>query len=338
MRAVLERQLLTLWHAPPSRGLRLLLQPLESAFITLARRRRQRDSRLAGSLSVPVVVVGNLAVGGTGKTPLVIALARALVQRGLRVGVVSRGYGGSARRPMRVIDATDPSVCGDEALLLASRIDGPVWVGAERAQVARELLAATPVEVILSDDGLQHYRLARTMEICVLDAGRWLGNGHCLPLGPLREAPARLLEVDYVVANGDAEAPAGVRVDGRMHLQPGAWRRVHDDAVLSEHMPVAGERVHAVAGIGNPQRFFNTLHALGLDPVEHPFGDHHRFSARELAFEDGLRVVMTEKDAVKCRRFAAPHWLALEVEAQLPDSLGAAVLHHVVSRLPRAVP
>lgn len=337
MRTVLERQLLALWYAPPSRGLRLL-QPLESAFVRLARRRRQRDARLAGSLPVPVVVVGNLAVGGTGKTPLVIALARILARNGLRVGVVSRGYGGTARRPMRVIGATDPLVCGDEALLLASRVDGPVWVGTDRARVARELLAATPVEVILSDDGLQHYRLARTMEICVLDAGRWLGNGHCLPLGPLREAPVRLLEVDYVVANGDAEAPAGVRVDGRMQLQPGAWRRVHDDAVLSERMPVAGERVHAVAGIGNPQRFFTTLRALGLDPVEHPFGDHHRFTARELAFGDGLRVVMTEKDAVKCRRFAAPHWLALEVEARLPGSLSTAVLHHVASRLPRAVP
>ncbi|MCG3168838.1 MAG: Tetraacyldisaccharide 4'-kinase [Pseudomonadales bacterium] len=334
MRAALERRLLAFWHAPPPSAARLL-QPLEAAFIALACRRREGAARSARPLPVPVIVVGNLAVGGTGKTPLVIALARLLTRRGMRVGVVSRGYGGRERGPLGVHAGTDVRHCGDEAALLAARVDGPVWVGRDRARAARELLAATPVEVILADDGLQHYRLARSMEICVLDSTRWLGNGHCLPLGPLREPPARLAEVDYVLANGDATAPSALEVHGRMRLLPGAWRQVRDDVLLGAGAPAAGERVHAVAGIGNPQRFFATLRALGLDPIEHPFADHHRFRECELQFGDRLRVVMTEKDAVKCRRFAAPHWLALGIEAQLPDSLGEAVLRCIATHPPR---
>jgi len=337
IRAALESRLMALWHTVPSPGARLL-RPLERVFIALARRRRECQSRAARALPVPVIVVGNITVGGTGKTPLVIALARLLSEQGLRVGVVSRGHGGRVRTPLAVNAHGEARYCGDEALLLAMRVDGPVWVGRDRAQAATALLAATPVDVILADDGLQHYRLARTMEICVLDATRWFGNGHCLPLGPLREPPQRLAEVDCVVANGDAPAPPGVIVHANLRLQPATWRRVADDAPAPVGEPAAGERVHAVAGIGNPQRFFTTLRMLGLDPIEHPFPDHHHFRVQDLQFGDALRVVMTEKDAVKCRSFAAPGWLALGVEAQLPRTLAEVVLRHVASHNPRPIP
>lgn len=325
--------MLQAWHAAPSGSMRLL-RPLERGFIALAHRRRMRQTRTATPLPVPVIVVGNITVGGTGKTPLVIALAHCMRERGLRVGIVSRGYGGATQTPSLVDSDDDPLRRGDEALLMARRIDGPVWVGRDRAATARALLASTPVDAILADDGLQHYRLARSLEVCVLDASRGLGNGHCLPLGPLREPPDRLQEVDFVLLNGDAPAPAGVAVHGRMQLLPAAWRGVRDDAV--ESIPLRArpghERVHAVAGIGNPRRFFDLLRRLGFDPIEHAFADHHRFRAEELRFGDALPVVMTEKDAVKCRRFAAADWLALGVEAQLPDSLVETVMHHVTSR------
>lgn len=337
LRVLLETRLLALWHEPVS-GAAWLLRPLERGFVMLARWRRLRQTRSAQPLPVPVVVVGNISVGGTGKTPLVIALAQLLNARGLRVGIVSRGHGGSAYAPLCVVPDSDPRRCGDEALLMAARSTAAVWVGRDRARTARALLAAAPVDVILADDGLQHYRLARTMEICVVDATRGLGNGHCLPLGPLREPPARLDEVSYVILNGSAPAPPGVNVQGRMRVRPALWRRVHDDSPLALQAVAAGERVHAVAGIGNPQRFFALLRTLGVEPIEHPFADHHCFRAEDLRFGDTLRVVMTEKDAVKCRHFAAPDWLALGIEAQLPDSLGEALLLHVASDVSRSIP
>jgi tetraacyldisaccharide 4'-kinase len=335
LRASVEARLRAFWHRPLPPAARAAA-PLESLYLGLSRLRRRRAQAQRGSaLAVPVIVVGNITVGGTGKTPLVIALAAALRAAGLRVGVVSRGHGGSAgREPAAVPPDGDPAFWGDEAVLLAARIDGPVWIGRDRARAARALCARCAPDVILADDGLQHHRLPRAMEICVVDGLSGLGNGHCLPLGPLREPPARLAEVDFVVANGSPLAPCP-RIDGVMRLAPRGWTTVADARDLPLAALVPGTRVHAVAGIGNPARFFATLHALGLQAVGHAFPDHHRFQPRELRFADEGRVVMTEKDAVKCRRFAAPDWLALRVEAELPDNLVRAVLERVAAFSPR---
>jgi tetraacyldisaccharide 4'-kinase len=313
------------WYGAPG-VLALGLWPLEACYRSLVAVRRPWQRLLAARQDrVPVIVVGNLAVGGTGKTPLVLALAQQLQATGMRAGIVSRGHGGSAARmPRRVLAHDAAAEVGDEALLLALRSEAPVWIGRDRAATVRALLAASEVDVVISDDGLQHYRMARAMEICVLDGTRWLGNRRCLPAGPLREPRARLGSVDFVLANGEPvhDHP---RVDGVMHIESLEWRRVSDDAALPLSCFGAGERVHALAGIGNPRRFFASLVALGLQPVEHAYPDHHRWQAHELQFGDGLRVVMTEKDAVKCRAFAPPDSLALRVGARLPATLLPAV-------------
>jgi len=318
--------LLEAWYSG-ARWTRVMV-PLEWLYRGAVRRRRSAAARSTWRAPVPVVVVGNLTPGGTGKTPLVIALAEALRARGLRVGVLSRGYGGRARRVHRVRPDSDPRQSGDEPVLLAGRLDCPVWVGRDRIEAARTMLAAEDVDAIVCDDGLQHYALARDVEICVVDGARGLGNGRCLPVGPLREPAERLLDVDFVLCTGNCVHRLP-RCDGLMRLAPAGWTRL-----VNGRPPAAGElepggAVHAVAGIGNPQRFFATLRSLGLRVFEHPFPDHHHFEWRELMFGDELPVVMTEKDAVKCRGFALPNWWSLRVVAVLPDDLVPALMRRI---------
>jgi tetraacyldisaccharide 4'-kinase len=311
-----------LWYraTPPP----LALRGLAAIYGALSARIAERRKRQAVRLPVPVVVVGNLAVGGTGKTPFVIWLVEALRARGHRPGVVSRGYGGQVRRyPSCVTEDTDPACCGDEPALLARRLRVPVAVAPDRVAAARALVEAAAVDVIVADDGLQHYRLARDLEICVVDGVRGLGNGSLLPAGPLREPPARLQGVNLVVVNGGSWrtslAPCvamRLRLEEALALRDGARRPLAQ---------FAGRRVHAVAGIGHPARFFAALRAAGLEPIEHPFPDHHRFVPADLAFGDDLPVLMTEKDAVKCTAFAAPGWWAVPAQAELSAADGAAV-------------
>lgn len=269
-------------------------------------------------LPVPVIVVGNLSVGGTGKTPLTIALAEALRARGYRPGVVSRGYGGSQRGPMLLGDRPDPAEVGDEPCLI--RASGvAVAIGRERPAAARLLLDAG-CDLVIADDGLQHYALARDVEICVIDGVRRFGNRRMLPAGPLREPMSRLQRVDLRVCNG------GVAASGEypMQLQGDQLIALADDryeALSDWH----GRHVHAVAAIGNPQRYFDSLRLAGLKVIEHAFADHHVFAPRDLDFGDGLPVLMTDKDAVKCRRFARQHWWRVPVRAQLPDAFYQAV-------------
>lgn len=304
-----------LWYWP----LLCLLWPLSLLFIVLAAVRRWHLQRLQGRLPVPVIVVGNISVGGTGKTPLLCALSTMLVQRGLRVGIVSRGYGGSYSGEPRLVLADDSAaVVGDEPLLLALRTACPVMVGRDRFATVQQLVAGHAVDIVLSDDGLQHYALPRTLEIAVLDGSRGVGNGFCLPAGPLREPVSRLAEVDAVVVNGDSGRL--FRADQLVvRLLPQDWLDVRTGKILPLlHLP-PGSRVHAVAGIGNPQRFFCTLRELGFDVTEHPLPDHHAFSVADLQFADQLPVVMTEKDAVKCADFAPENCYALRVHMLLPD-------------------
>jgi tetraacyldisaccharide 4'-kinase len=283
------------------------LLPLSSVYgaaVGLRRHLYSRRLRRSIRVPVPVIVVGNLSVGGTGKTPLVCWLVSHLAERGFKPGVVTRGYGG-ASGPARIIDASaDPDAVGDEPVLLVHRTGGPVAVGRDRPAAA-QLLVNAGCDVVVSDDGLQHYALARNCEIVVIDGERRFGNGSLLPAGPLREPKGRLAAADAVVVNG-GRTP----LDGTfsMRLEAGSASSVAGVAVkaLSEF---AGLTVHAVAGIGNPQRFFDMLRAQGILVVPHPLPDHARLRAADITFGDQCPVLMTEKDAVKCLGVAGPnHW------------------------------
>jgi tetraacyldisaccharide 4'-kinase len=284
--------------------LRWLLWPAACLYRALARLRRALYARgvlKAVQLEVPVIVIGNVSVGGTGKTPFVIWLASQLRGRGIRVGLVTRGYRGTATDwPRSVAPDDDALEVGDEPVLLARRTECAVVAGPDRVAAAQRLLAATPVDVILSDDGLQHYRLGRRFEIAVVDGVRGMGNGLCLPAGPLREPAERIGEVDAIVVNGGHWGHAGVF---RAAAVVTAVRRVKDGA-LRPIEAFKGQRVHAVAGIGNPQRFFDLLEDSGLEVEPHPLEDHAAFGPEHLSFEDAAPVLITEKDAVKCEAFA----------------------------------
>lgn len=270
--------------------------------------------RRSHRLPAPVIVVGNISVGGTGKSPLVIWLAQYLCRQGYRPGIISRGYGGSASKwPLQVTTDSDPRVVGDEPVMIARRTGCPVWVGRDRPETGMALLAASDCDLIISDDGLQHYALARDIEIAVIDGERGMGNGHLLPAGPLREPVSRLSRVDLLIANG-----ASTLAEWRMTLQPGDLVNLSDPGQRIPLDRLAGTRVHAVAGIGNPGRFFSTLRCAGLRVTEHPFPDHHAFSPGDIEQDDLLPLIMTEKDAVKCAAFARTHDWYLEVTAQ-PD-------------------
>jgi tetraacyldisaccharide 4'-kinase len=270
---------------------------------------------------IPVVVVGNLTVGGSGKTPLAIWIAEFLKGRGWSPAIVARGYGARVEAPRAATLASDAAEVGDEPVVAARRSGCPVWVGPDRVRVAAALRAAHPeVDVLVLDDGLQHYRMRRDLEIAVVDA-RGLGNGFLLPAGPLREPRLRLRTVDAVVAHGLAmERGFAMTLEGK---------ELHRMADARERRPLeafAGQAVHVAAGIGDPERFFAHIARGGAKVIPHPFPDHHRFSARELDFGDGLPVILTEKDAVKLRGAARPEWWVLPVSARLDPAFGAWLL------------
>ena len=280
--------------------------------------------RRAARVAAPVVVVGNLTAGGSGKTPLAIALAENLRLHGFRPGVVSRGYGGSEEGPLLLDDLPDPRRVGDEPCVIRRRAGVEVAVGRDRARAAA-LLLERGVNVVIADDGLQHVALARDIEICVIDGQRRFGNGLLLPAGPLREPPARLGTIPFRVCNGGA-AQAG---EVPMRLVGDVAVPVQRTAMTRPLESFAGQRVHAVAAIGNPERFFLALRAHGIEVVPHPFPDHHAFVAGDLAFGDERPVLMTEKDAVKCVAFAdARHW-CVPVRAELPAPFFDAVIERL---------
>lgn len=312
-RAGLERWLVARWYGP--RPI-LPLLPLAGLFGAIGGLRRwlYRCGLLrAAPRRLPVLVVGNLTVGGAGKTPAVLALIEGLRARGWRPGVVSRGHGGSARDAMLLPEQPEPSLHGDEPSLIRLRSGAPVAVARQRSRGAALLEASGEVDLLLADDGLQHYALARDLEVLVIDGERRFGNGALLPAGPLREPLARAADCAARVCNGGTPGPD----EWPMRLAPLPLRALVEGAAP----PGRGARVHALAGIANPARFFATLRTLGFEPIEHAFPDHHAFAPADLDFADDLPLLMTEKDAVKCARFATARCFYLPVSAELPEAL-----------------
>nr|WP_225444442.1 tetraacyldisaccharide 4'-kinase [Pseudomarimonas arenosa] len=291
---------------------------------------RRRRAYLEGRKPVyrapkPVVVVGNISVGGVGKTPLVIALCRQLQQRGFHPGVVSRGYGRQSRGLQRVTPGCSAQQVGDEPKLIFEATGCPVVVAEYRPQAVQALLEDPSIDLVIADDGLQHYALARDVEIAVIDGERGLGNAQLLPAGPLREAPQRLAECDLRICNGDYPGEPELGIDARMCLRPRRLRAIGRHAergrVDQSLEWLQGRQVHAAAGIGHPQRFFASLESLGARVIAHPFPDHHSFSAADFCWPDDTPVVVTDKDAVKCAALISREAYALEVSVELDDEI-----------------
>ena len=332
MRAETEARLSEIWYGDARAP--LWLRALEPAY-RLAQRadRWWKTRRRPGDLEQAcIVVVGTITVGGSGKTPLVIRLCRILREAGLRPGVISRGYGGRQRGMRLVSPASDPGQVGDEPLLIAQRAGVPVIVSPDRCAAARALLQRG-IQVVLSDDGLQHYRLPRKLEICVIDGSRGLGNGHLLPAGPLREPAGRLGQVDHIVINGEANplpaAPGTEHEVTHMALVGGLLRPL-DGGQNWRLSQFGGCRVNAVAGIGNPGRFFELLRHARIKVIEHAFPDHHAFRRSDFQhMSPDLPILMTEKDAVKCRDLGLRNAWFLSVDAVLPAEWEARFLAQV---------
>lgn len=315
-------------------GWLILLWPLSLLFQLLAgiRRKLQESKTAPESHTVPLIVIGNISLGGTGKTPLLIALAGKLKEQGFKPGIISRGYGGvEADYPLQVDERSKVSEAGDEAFLIAEKTGCPVVVDPDRTLALQELLKNKNVDVVLSDDGLQHYKLFRDIEIVVVDGQRLFGNGYCLPAGPLREPLSRLQEVEHIVVNQSAaaeDAPAAtidaLKNASTMQLEP----RFLINLCSGEKRPFngapfnMGNRVQAVSALGNPQRFYDLLDRLPYQLQTFSFPDHHRFTAsdfKERGIDEHQPVVMTEKDAVKCRDFAHANYWYLAVDVQLEE-------------------
>ncbi len=289
-------------------------------------------------LIVPVIVVGNISVGGTGKTPMVLWLVEQLQKAGYMPGIISRGYGGVPQEAEAVFAHSNPQLIGDEPVLLAKRSACPVFVGVDRVFAARALLQANPqCNVIVSDDGLQHYALQRDIEIALVDTVRQFGNRCLLPAGPLRENVSRLQSVDAVIVCGGDErvtssAVLGSRVFG-MQLKGDMLRSLADDKIAKPASHFADKKLIAIAGIGNPQRFFDLLTALGLSFETMAFVDHYAFSAQDFTQFSGKTILMTEKDAVKCQKFLTVDAWYLPVTATLSSTMKTELLTLILQKL-----
>lgn len=323
----------TLWQ--------ILLKPLSWLFAAISHLRQylyQSGWLKTYHLAVPVVVVGNINVGGTGKTPLVIWLAEQLQLAGYTPGIISRGYGGKAQAAQEVFAHSQPQQVGDEPVLIAQRTTCPVFVSRDRVAAGRALLNQhTECNIIISDDGLQHYRLQRAVEIVVFDSAKGFGNGALLPSGPLRESVARLYEVDAVVSNGQLKA-SGLNFDLarlkpiEMQLRSAGFYNLIDPHKVCTVKELSSLKVLAIAGIGNPERFFQQLRLMGLSFQFQAYSDHHAFKAEDFAATTADVVVMTEKDAVKCQAFAKTNYWVLPVTALV----GAELLPIVLNKLDRS--
>ncbi len=317
------------WYQSPLSWAASLLLPFSWLFALIAALRRgaYRWHLLPSyRIDCPVIVVGNITVGGSGKTPCVLAMVRQLITQGYRPGIISRGAGGRRQAtPLLVLPDTKAEIAGDEAVLMARLSQSPVVVCVDRVQAARALLAKFPAcDVLISDDGLQHYRMQRDIEIVVVDGERKFGNRQLLPAGPLREPVSRLDSVDFIVVNGGQLSDAYT-----MTLEPSNWAAVQNAAYTGELEMFAGKSVHAVAGIGNPARFFTTVSHLKATVIPHAFADHYHFSQNDFNFQDDLPIVMTAKDAVKCETFANERMWYLQIFANLEQGFWQQLLERL---------
>ncbi|AML49162.1 tetraacyldisaccharide 4'-kinase [Coxiella burnetii] len=294
------------WYQPRSL-LGGILSPFSFLYQIIVRIRRGLYAvglKKISKFPVPIVIVGNITVGGSGKTPFVIWLANELKNRGFRPGVVSRGYGGKANRfPQTVTENSDPLQVGDEAVLLMKKIDCPMVVCRDRGAAVKHLLRNFQCDVVIGDDGLQHYSLGRDLEIALID-DRHLGNGRCLPAGPLREPKSRLNMVDFVVPK---------------QLRPNEIYQLKNPAKKIDFNELKELTVHAVAGIGNPGYFFKQLETLGANVIAHPFRDHYFYRSEDFNFDDDHLIILTEKDAIKCKQFDDERLFCFSVDAVVPD-------------------
>ena len=326
MRSSLEKWLLGYWYGsqtPP-----WYLRALEPSYRFAYKRAQKRQlaklslSKNQAQTQAPLIVVGNITAGGSGKTPLVIRLCELAREMGLNAGIASTGYGRQAQQTMRVSAESDTNECGDEPVMLAQRTGVPVVVATHRAEAVHSL-NEMDLDLVISDDGLQHLDLGADIEICVVDGQRGLGNGHLIPAGPLREPVDRLYSVDHLVTNGVwDDKPADLSAN-LMQLVPTTVKPLNDGASCSkdEFLEFYGAfSIHAFAGIGNPQRFFGMLQSMGFELEEHVFADHHNYTKQDFdVVPEGAIVLMTEKDAVKCRLLGLKNSWYVEVEAHMPD-------------------
>jgi tetraacyldisaccharide 4'-kinase len=325
----------------------IILRPLSWLFAAITATRRflfRIGISKISNVSVPVIIVGNISAGGTGKTPLVIAIAELLEKSNKHPGVITRGYVQSRMQPRTlappIVSQQGTITASDEAMLMSQRLRAPVFANPNRVAAAELLLKRYPnTDVVISDDGLQHYRLGRDIEIAVVDGQRGFGNQQLIPAGPLRESVARLKTVDCIVVNGVAKIGLDLEQYGvpvfRMSLGNEQFFKLSGGDAVSMadfHAIWAMKKIHALAGIGNPQRFFDHLKRLGIIcSATHPFSDHHAFARADLNFPDADIILMTEKDAVKCKAFADDRMWAMRVDALLPPEFDAFILERLSS-------
>lgn len=319
----MTKWLLASWYQPhPIRWLLWPLSALYSNVVWWRKKLYQLAICKQTKLPVPVIIIGNISVGGTGKTPCVIWLAQYLTQSGYRPGIISRGYGGKHDSPQLVTPQSHPEVVGDEPVMISRHSQCPMAVFAKRVEAAQLLLQHYDCNIIIADDGLQHTALARDIEIVIVDGQRLFGNGLCLPAGPLREPLSRLSTVDFIVYNGGQ-----TQQQFMMTLLQGAAINLVDHSLTKPLCHFSNTPVHAVAGIGNPDRFFKQLAASGLTIQPHPFIDHHHFQKNDFDFAGDATILMTEKDAVKCQAFATKNMWYIPINAVISGKLEQAILH-----------
>ena len=300
-----------------------ILWPFSRLIKSLVIRRRNKfllNSELSWKPNIPVIVVGNIIVGGSGKTPFVIWLSKVLEEQGYKPGIVSRGYGSKSNQyPLVINDDSRVEDAGDEPLIIRRNTNRPVCISPNRPQAVKKLLEDTDTNIVISDDGLQHYKLGRDMEIIVFDGLRGIGNSLCLPAGPLREPIERSKDADFIVSSTKRLNIEEIHEDCLMTYKPLEWVRLSDNRRFPAKDWPLSRNVHAVAGIGNPSKFYNTLTVLGLNLVEHSFPDHYQFKEDDLNFEDNHPILMTEKDAVRCMDMKNKNLWYLSIEAEIKD-------------------
>lgn len=323
------------WYRPSHNFVTILLLPFSFLFrfIVAIRRFLYRKKILKSQqFAVPIIVVGNITVGGTGKTPFVIWLVNYLREKGFKPGIVSRGVGGKQQKTPRWVNSdSDVSYVGDEAVLLARRSGCPIVIGIDRVAAVKELLSKTDCNVVVSDDGLQHYRLSRDVEIAIVDGDRGFGNGSFIPAGPLRESPKRLKEVNFIVRQ-ISENVKNIRKNENefdMRLISGFLYSVKNPSTRMTLQELKNQTVHAVAAIGNPKRFFANLKNHHIELIEHVFPDHYLYREKDLKFDDNFPIIMTEKDAVKCKNLAGENVWFLPVDCEIDMLIGDLILKKI---------